>query len=472
MAIVTHGNKFNYYEINRTKKQIRDIKMANLAVSNAARKSKGSKKNLANPPFEDILIAFDASAKPSGTIKDYYLAEAALFHIPGAIEFGYGQSRTWDADCLLNKRLNSQIIKYSLARIKLAAYCVQINSNRSYQMKQFYKYIESSDKATISFILGGVFSYLSALHWVESDNDFIEHFLHASNLAISSLQLEKKNSRKTPDYIVSSVGKKWHVFESKGGTIIKRWMRIEEGLRQLGIVTHISWDENTATSVNTEVCTHACIDASNEIDVAVVDPIYDKRSDLKINKTVAFLMEKIICLDLFEFFSRGGQVKKIEDKSKWIFTQSTDFDGLEFAIPEDYLNNKDTLRKRLAIYITIRDVLKNLRGTNRAHVKNHMKSDIEDSLKSYPDELTKALELDLDSILNKTFEGALLEITEQLGLKELALELKKCDDMLKIELSNAALKCRSTSGMLSGKNISSPDFWNGVKRTGRPKPTF
>jgi hypothetical protein len=113
--------------------------------------------------------------------------------------------------------------------------------------KPFFEFIETTEKAALSFIIGCIGTYLAARRWMKAGGVYMTKFLHsgiythsATVLPSALVKLSKiKHDGKIPDFLVQDSSRGWHAFESKGGTASNRWKQIIAGLKQLENVSGI-----------------------------------------------------------------------------------------------------------------------------------------------------------------------------------------------------------------------------------------
>ncbi|MFS9771454.1 hypothetical protein U0Y97_11500 [Enterobacter chuandaensis] len=350
-----NGNVFTWLEVSAQLVSERNQKKANIDAQRLSNKNK----RIPYPSYEETCISY---SKPKSMEKpqERFIAETSLLATPGALECGYSQCIDWTADGILDENIYKWIGWYARNRLRLAGTCVEISQGKAFKMRDFYQCIESSEKATISFILGGFFCYQSATYWLTSRHEQIAHFIHAGLIKKASLKFyPDKEKRKTPDYLIETRKGKWHVFESKGGGHASRWQRIEEAVKQLKSVTHVVRKADTPEKILTFVCTHASIDADKDITIDVVDPVPDRVQPLIINPDVCTLLSKLTSISLYDTLSAIETSRKyeIEGMDEWVFVHAPEYDDVQFGIPKTYLKFKDKIKSSLGIYLALKEVI-------------------------------------------------------------------------------------------------------------------
>lgn len=374
-----NGNVFTWLEVSEQSLITRENEKKEIDAIKASNKEKGITKRILYPSYEIVCIDYD----PQGDMEDpekRLIAETSLLATPGALECGYSQCIDWKADGILDEGIYKRIGFYTRNRLRLAGSCVEISDGKAFKMRKFYQCIESSEKSTLSFILGGFFCYQSANYWLKSRHEQIKHFIHAGLIKKASLQFyPDEDKRKTPDYLIETQEGKWHVFESKGGEHTSRWQRIEEAVAQLDSVTHVVCKNGPPKKIRTFVCTHTSIDADKDIVINVVDPVPDLVQPIIINPDVCVLLSKLTLISLFDTLSaiKTSRIQKIPGMDDWVFVGAPQYDDIHYGIPEVCLGFKDKLKLRLGVYLLIKEAIdlnlaKNKEGVNVAEVNEKL----------------------------------------------------------------------------------------------------
>lgn len=215
-------------------------------------------------------VPFGSGSKTNLSARYPALPLPQIVH--AALECGYGRTGMWSSHLLLNNKESLELASYLLKRLLMVASCIKVDKDDAYFTQEFYSKIEPSEKVAISFIAGGIGSFIAAYHWLAAAGEKINVMLHTSIYTKGLSPFVKTNpltTKKSPDYLIESDSGKWHIFESKGGTDAGRHKRIQEGLLQLGAITHLAWASPILTlkQVQTNVCTHTCIDAGSRLKV-------------------------------------------------------------------------------------------------------------------------------------------------------------------------------------------------------------
>ena len=473
MARNTNGNQFKYLVVNTEKELARKLEIHELKKNKDGSPSENDKKN--RPSLSKIFDEAPDPSKQGISLIKSYLASDDLSLIANILDIGYGQSIMWDERCVLDTSIANKLANYSLARLKLAESCIRINRNNEYVIEYFHNHIEASEKASISFILGGVFSYLAAVNWVNSFDDNLKSFLHTSVYSISSLNLKKK-TKKSPDYLVETEKGKWHIFESKGGHYTDRWNRIEEGLQQLDSITQVSWVDGVKNEPpESQVCTFSSIDAGQPIQILVVDPQGNEKEEIILNRAICFLVKKIIALDQYNCFIKKNKTFEIEGMTDWTFISATHFENIEIGIPSHYLSYQDEIRIKLGAYLMFRKHLMSIIDNPKI-----LPYFFHATIQRMGSLSRKAAKLVIDFLNNKSaphpHKDALLNFSDYLQLDKLVEILELHDDLLHKKISDRLRHHLTSNGTLichtpSKLNL---DPWsdNESKIKKKPKPRY
>ncbi|HDW3274416.1 TPA: hypothetical protein RMM66_001551 [Enterobacter asburiae] len=451
------GNNFTWLEVSAQHVLEREQEKLHIDNLRLINKSNGIKKILRYPSYDRVCIPYKFSHNMSPP-EEQLIATTSLYATPGALECGYAQNINWTADGILNEEIYEWIGWYTCNRLKLAGTCVEISKKSAFKMRDFYQCIESSEKATISFILGGFFCFQSATYWLRSRNEEINLFIHAGLAMKASLEFPpKKAKRKMPDYLIGTKKDEWHVFESKGGEHTSRWQRIEEGVVQLASVTHIVCNANPPKKFSTFVCTHTSIDAGDDIIINVVDPAPEKPESVIINRDVCLLLTKLTIISLFDTLSaiKTSRKQKIPGMDDWIFVDVPEYDNVNFGIPEVFLYSKDKLKLRLGIYLLIKEVVDfNLAENNGFVIVSKIKEKLTALLPS-PVKLRRIIDALTPFMHRKISHGNYSDyfnaLSEYLRLPKLAKKILEEETRLVNDLPEIIKKHRSPWGGLTRK---------------------
>jgi hypothetical protein len=304
---------------------------------------------------KNIKLRTAGSLSPKNIITGVEIMQAAL-------EGGYGRRDLWTSELAMNKQEASDLARYLLSRLALATSCLLRDKNRALSIKSMYEYIEASEKGALSFILGGIGSYVAARQWLRAGGDALSLFLHAGiySKAVNKNPAPVKfspTSKKIPDYLAYSHNRDWHVFESKGGAITDRWMRIVQGLAQLDSLPYIHFvDTEFPKSVRTAVCVHTSVDTNKVLTITVVDPPSENTEPQEIStiELIGSVCKLLLILETIDQFralaSTNPDVVRYGD-TEWVSTENTIFGEFIFGIPKRYLKNESRIRVRVGIYL-------------------------------------------------------------------------------------------------------------------------
>jgi len=477
------GNKLRYFVIDGLMERYREeIIFRNSQITpkkNIKKRNTGNKKHrqgyipkakLIAPPFESIFVPVDYYNKTAIVITNEILAERELYLIPGVIECGYGQLIRWTSDSIISNRvINNDMVAYSINRIRLAMSCISITPRRQYRIKDSFRYIEPSDKADVSFIAGGIFSYFTAVNWVDFHNERLKHFLHANLLTSTSLKLKKSYKTKSmPDYMVLTDSDNWHVFESKGGSDGNKWTRIQEGIGQLDIVTEVVWKNRPPVAVKSAVCTHASIDAGKIIEITAIDPESPFNHTLDLHASAVTLSNCILLLNLFHHFSSEGGITEFNEAKGWVFAKSLSFSNLGFGIPVFLLCYERNIRDCLGIFFAVKETLDILHSKKDIKLFKMARSICFEKIKGSRTARHLFWEKSVGYVFMLSYRRALTETATLLGMDELAESIDSARELLCRSIHESARKYLTPAGALSGSNLFDQKFWDILSRGDRP----
>lgn len=470
-----NGNKFTYKKVSPGLVQIRNDKIEKIKLYNSLCQHEGYTKKKNNPSYSEVCIDY-VPLKNMLLPEDTLVAKTHLYAIPGALECGYSQCINWTAESVLNAQIRRSIGRYTIARLKLASACIGISNSRSFKVKNFYQCVESSEKSTISFIIGGFFCYQSATFWLNSRHEKVKHFIHAGLAEKASLSFtRKKDMKTTPDYLIETTQGKWHTFESKGGESSSRWQRIEEGIAQLESVTEVGWKGKQRIPVSTFVCTHASMDTGKEISIHVVDPDPVYPQSIILNHAVCVLLTKIALINLFDTLVEDNPagIFKVAGMEEWIFISTHHFDGIQLGIPEKYLNLNKISVSNVGVYLALKEIIDSaLIENNEFPATEEIEKELShffkrtNSSRKFMSFLTPLLKKKLP------YEETLHLFSEYLGLSGMAYDFCQEDERLEKALSESVRKHRSPWGGLVRKAPLSgyDDPWEKKQKQNKMKP--
>jgi hypothetical protein len=292
--------------------------------------------------------------------------------IQAALESGYGRRSNWTAALLLNPSEAIGLTNYLLMRLEMVASCIELDAGKARLASSFYERIEPSEKVALSFILGGIGAYLAARQWLAAAGDSLSDFLHVGiftkgTVGAASHVHFMPSSGKWPDYLVHTKTGEWHVFESKGGTLGSRWSRLVEGLLQLQHVPPVAWSGKTPMPVTTCVCVHTSVDARKQLQVTAVDPPGDNTSNalsppLFLFEGACRLLAILEAIEQFRALAELQGTADVQDdvRQVWSVSTSVRFRGLVVGVPKRYLLRERTVRRRMAVFLAVREAIEEL----------------------------------------------------------------------------------------------------------------
>ncbi|WP_336668616.1 hypothetical protein [Enterobacter asburiae] len=349
---VIKGNIFEFYvpKVSGTKPRPKKITDKKDPTKKVYDKSKPAF-FLKNSFTKTTNIPFGNSSKKNLSLRYPALLLPQIVH--AALECGYGRTGMWSSHLLLNHKESLELASYLLKRLLMVASCIKVDKNDAYFTQEFYSKIEPSEKVAISFIAGGIGSFIAAYHWLAAAGEKINVMLHTSIYTkglYPSVITNHLTTKKSPDYLIESDSGEWHVFESKGGTDAGRNKRIQEGLLQLGAITQLAWASPTLTlkQVQTNVCTHTCIDAGSPLKVLAYDPPGENTEEGKaiiLDEAVCKLLKIVESLDQFHVLGT-----EVSTEDGWEWKTVPQIKNLRVALPSQYFELEDRLRTSLGLY--------------------------------------------------------------------------------------------------------------------------
>ncbi|MGC6027274.1 hypothetical protein [Enterobacter kobei] len=353
------GNTFEYYvpKIRGAKPRPKQIINKKDPTKKIYDKSKPAS-FLKNSFTKTTRIPFGSGAKKN--LSAHYPALPLPQIVHAALECGYGRTGMWSSHLLLNHNESLELASYLLKRLLMVASCIKVGKNDAYFTQEFYSKIEPSEKVAISFIAGGIGSFIAAYHWLAAAGEKINVMLHTSIYTKGlhpSILANPFTTKKSPDYLIESDTGEWHIFESKGGTDAGRNKRIQEGLLQLGAITHLAWASPTLTlkQVQTNVCTHTSIDAGRPLKVLAYDPpgeYTEEGKNIILDEAVCKLLKIVESLDQFHVL--GTEMRTEDD---WEWKTVPQIKNLIVALPSQYFDLEEELRTRLGLYFIATEII-------------------------------------------------------------------------------------------------------------------
>jgi hypothetical protein len=364
-TLTSPGNRFDFYGVRATPSGAVSAKVFPVETVNASGKLRFDK------PARFIKTNFRTIGKsPLGTkasLGGNRQMVSRLHAVRAALECGYGPLRDWSSTLVLSKTEALALKEFLLLKLEVAVSCVESGMHQERALRSFFSKIELSEKASISFILGGIGTYIAARKWLEASGQHLRSFMHVSTFtkakvgvpAVVDLTLSKA---KTPDYLAISRTGNWHAFESKGGAFDQRWQRIVEGLSQLEGVDQVGWAGSSAKLVESKVCVHTTVEVGRPLQVTAVDPPGQGGNDqsegsLTLMEEVCRLLEVLQAIDSFHAL-RARQSLEVPVESAGItFAVSGRFGGLDMGIPRAYLERESEVRNHLGVFLAVKELL-------------------------------------------------------------------------------------------------------------------
>lgn len=311
------------------------------------------------------------STVPFGTrgalVATKFITIASL--LAAALECGYGRRAHWTSQLMLSRTQCAELAQYLASRLELVFACVEQNG-RSWQPRSFYEKVEASEKVTLSFILGGLGAYLAAHEWVKAGGTSVKSFLHVGIYAKSSAGLGPlvtfaPATGKSPDFLVETQSRQWHVFEAKRGRHGSRWSRLCEGLTQLDKLPPIGLAASGASApATTKVCVHTGIDAGNGLSIMAVDPpgkssSQDAAEPFLLIEGAYRLLLIVEAIQLFNALSGRGTVED-PNIAGWTFAKTSLSEDIVIGIPTRFLKAEKSVRRDLGVFLAVREFLERM----------------------------------------------------------------------------------------------------------------
>lgn len=294
--------------------------------------------------------------------------------VRAALECGYGRGSKWTAALALSKSEATELSAYLLSRLHMVTDCLEVSATKAQSVRTFHKRVEASEKGAISFILGGIGTYLAAEKWLKACSDPVDLFLHVGlyTKAISKpkpiISTSASATKSLPDYVAVSKGKKLHLFESKGGSYTGRSERIVGGLKQLSVAPLMGWAGAGPSAVQSLNCVHTGVDAGKPLRVTCIDPPPQRPVDeptAQEPEAGAFLIagvtKLLLVLESVEYFralvTRPAAQQPQVGPEGYDIAFSPLFGGMLVGVPKVFLEHEDAIRKNIAVFLAIREVL-------------------------------------------------------------------------------------------------------------------
>lgn len=292
---------------------------------------------------------------------------------------GYGKESTWSRTLLMSKPERTSLYGYLRRRLQATYECLEISAD-GIALKSFWRGIEPSEKASLSFAIGSLAALLGARRWVIQfgQDRTVKRFLHARlfvDPAIVKHPLGKipTDGDSMPDFLVEDSAGEWHVFEAKGGDHGNRWRQLAQGVQQAKRVKRVG-PVGALKAPESAVCVQTVVAKSSTLELTLVDPPSDPThpvegpDDVDIS-FVSELLELSIILDTIEWF---GCLRDLPMPDEFVpaaslrmttaTARSRAFGGLLLAVPHEYLDREAQIRKAARMLTTLARLLQGLNG--------------------------------------------------------------------------------------------------------------
>lgn len=303
---------------------------------------------------------------PSGSIREVEVICAALCA-------GYGRQLALSSHAVLKGSPAAKALRRYLGyRLEMLVACLDYGG-AAVTPKPFFEFVETTEKAALSFIIGCIGTHIAARLWMVAGGVRMTKFLHsgiysqsATVLPSALVKLSHINPKgKIPDFLVQDSNHGWHVFESKGGAVTKRWSRIVAGLKQLENVTAIKLAKakGPAPMPKTAVCVHTVLANALPLSITLVDPpgvpniratdaappMAPRGLSITLVPGVAELLTALEAIEWFYGLEDGTvDITPLHQEAQlWVFKGSSAFQGLILGLPRGLLDREEELRWRL-----------------------------------------------------------------------------------------------------------------------------
>ena len=297
--------------------------------------------------------------------------------IEAGLAAGYGKESTWSRTLLLGKTERAELYGYLRARLQSTLDCLDVTAG-GVALKSFWRGVEPTEKAGLSFSIGSVSALIAARRWVQqyAPNRTVRRFLHARvfvDAAIVRHPLGKPASGESmPDYFVEDSAGEWHVFEAKGGDQGNRWKQLVQGVHQAQRIKRVG-PVGAATAPLSAVCVQALVTRDANLELTLVDPPSEtpredapEASDVYV-AFVPALLEFSLMLDAVDWFhclsdqllaDPWVEASRLSDDS--VVARSAAFGGAVLSLPHVYMRNEESLREAARLLTTVAHLLSDM----------------------------------------------------------------------------------------------------------------
>lgn len=288
--------------------------------------------------------------------------------IAAGLSAGYGKKFSWSRTYVGPVSTRTALYGYLRRKLETVLACVEIKSG-NIRPRPFWRYVEPSEKAGVSFNLGSLGAALAAERWTQGAGHTVSRFLH-TRLFIDASVVKRPLTislagDKFPDYLVQDSGGGWHVFEAKGGGDGgNRWKQLAQGLQQAVQVTSVGENGSSGPPLSA-VCVQTLVRASSKVEFTLVDPPISAQGSeppsagpaLEI-QLVPEIGDLLLALEAIEWFScltdpvqlRIAFPELVMSKLLGFrVVESAAFGGVQLALPEDFFDLAPRARAYLGV---------------------------------------------------------------------------------------------------------------------------
>lgn len=298
--------------------------------------------------------------------------------IVAALSGGYGPRNAWSGSLTMPVSEHQAMWTYLRRRLEMTQACLHHQGGRL-TPRDFFESVEATEKGALSFIIGGIGTYLAASRWLNASGRKLERCLHTgvfrdATLVTPSAKVNVLHTSRIPDFLVLDSANDWHVFESKGGVFDKRWGQLLDGLKQLGSVSQVGYAGAGLSAPASKVCVQTVVEHGRDLSLTVIDPPPETtdngpgREDeeapsgtrIAVVQSVARVIEWFEAVDWFEciaeqLLSTDESTRFVADR--WTFRKSTAFDGVVVGIPTAYIKRRQAIVRPMREFVAVKSAL-------------------------------------------------------------------------------------------------------------------
>lgn len=318
----------------------------------------------------------EKAAKPnSHPLGEDLVGTAEL--LEAGLAAGYGKESTWARTLLMSKHERADLYAYLRRRLQATYECLDVTAN-GIALKSFWRGIEPSEKASLSFAIGSVGALVAARRWVRQYDAkrTIRRFLHARlfvDAKIAKHPMGKPTGDSMPDFFAEDSAGDWHVFEAKGGDQGNRWRQLAQGLQQAKRIRRVGL-LGAMKVPRSAVCSQALVSKDSHVELTLLDPPGDEVSDGQRPDDVEVtfipeLLELSVIIDAIDWFAGLRDLDLEEDlavvaklREGAATARSRAFGGLILGLPGEYLREEGAIRQAARTLTTLARLVENLEG--------------------------------------------------------------------------------------------------------------